>query len=308
MRMNADAVFEGGGVRAIGLVGAVCCFEDHGYRWEKLAGTSAGSIVASLLAAGYTGRELRKIIENTDYLKFMDKDRLQSVPLVGGLLGLLLRKGLCSGDYLEHWIGDLLNVKGRTKFGDVSVNGQSRLKIIAADVTRKEILILPDDLPKYGINPMTFEIARAVRMSSSIPFYFSPVRLSFQSGRSYIVDGGIISNFPIWLFDVKGIPRWPTIGFRLSEGKPAQSGEERTGILSYALDIAETIVDRNEEIYLSDRDAVRSISIPTFGIKATRFDLTREESEKLYDNGYNKAKEFLGSWNFESYIRRYRRK
>ena len=79
-------------------------------------------------------------------------------------------------------------------------------------------------------------------------------------------------------------------------------------ILSYALDIAETIIDRNDEIYLSDKDAVRSISIPTFGIKATKFDLTREERQKLYKSGYNKAKEFIGSWNFENYIHRYRKR
>ena len=61
-------------------------------------------------------------------------------------------------------------------------------------------------------------------------------------------------------------------------------------------------------MYLNDKDAVRTISIPAFGIKATRFDLSREESRKLYESGYNKAKEFIGSWDFESYIRRYRRR
>jgi len=308
MSMKADAVFEGGGVRGIAFVGAICCFEEHGYKWEKLAGTSAGSIVASLLAAGYTGRELKKIIEELDYSKFADKDWIQSIPLVGGLLGLLVHKGLNSGDYLEQWIGDLLRAKGKTKFRDVSVNNRSRLKIIAADITRKELLILPDDLNKYGINPMEFEIAKAVRMSCSIPFYFNPVQLSYPGGRSYVVDGGILSNFPIWIFDVKGIPRWPTIGFRLSECKPQQKEHHTTGLLTYALDIAETIMDRNDEIYLNDKDAVRTISIPTFGIKATRFDLTRKESRRLYESGYNKAKEFIGSWNFENYIQRYRKK
>lgn len=56
----ADAVFEGGGVKGIGLVGAVAAAEEKGYRWMNVAGTSAGAIVASLLAAGYTGIELEK--------------------------------------------------------------------------------------------------------------------------------------------------------------------------------------------------------------------------------------------------------
>jgi len=306
--MKTDAVFEGGGVRAIAFAGAVCCFEDHGYKWQRIAGTSAGSIVAALLAVGYTGRELKEIIEDIDYRQFMDKDGIQSVPLVGGLLGLIVHKGIHSGNYLEQWIGSLLQAKGKTKFRDVSEKKRSRLKIIAADVTRKEILILPDDLARYGINPMDFEIARAVRMSSSIPFYFSPVLLAYHGGKSVVVDGGILSNFPIWLFDVKGIPRWPTIGFKLTGGRQTQREQCIKGVLSYALDIAETIIDRNEEIYLNDKDAVRTISIPTFGIKATRFDITREECRKLYDSGYNKAKEFIRSWDFEGYINRYRRR
>jgi len=306
--IKADAVFEGGGVRAIAFAGAVCCFEEYGYKWQRVAGTSAGAIVAALLAAGYTGRELKQIIEDVDYLKFMDKDRIQSVPLVGGLLGLIIHKGLNCGDYMEQWIDSLLKAKGIARFRDVSIRRHSRLKIIAADVTRKEIMILPDDLSRYGMDPMDFEIARAVRMSASIPFYFNPVPLEYPGGRSLVVDGGILSNFPVWLFDVKGIPRWPTIGFRLVGGKPRQCAQCGKSLFSYALDIAETIIDRNDEMYLNDKDAVRTISIPTFGIKATRFDLTREECRRLYESGYNKAKEFIGSWDFDRYILRYRRR
>ncbi len=49
----ADAVFEGGGIKGIGLVGALKTFEENGYHWKNICGTSAGSIVAALLAVGY---------------------------------------------------------------------------------------------------------------------------------------------------------------------------------------------------------------------------------------------------------------
>lgn len=52
MALKADAVFEGGGVKGIGLVGAAYEIEKAEYEFENLAGTSAGAIVASLLAAG----------------------------------------------------------------------------------------------------------------------------------------------------------------------------------------------------------------------------------------------------------------
>jgi predicted acylesterase/phospholipase RssA len=53
MKLRADAVFEGGGVKGIGLVGAVAEIEKAGYEFVNLAGTSAGAIVASLLAVDY---------------------------------------------------------------------------------------------------------------------------------------------------------------------------------------------------------------------------------------------------------------
>ncbi|PJI08961.1 MULTISPECIES: patatin-like phospholipase family protein [Clostridium] len=63
-------------------------------------------------------------------------------------------------------------------------------------------MILPDDLRKYNIDPMEFSIAKAVRMSCSIPLYFTPYILKNTSPYSFIVDGGLLSNFPIWIFDV----------------------------------------------------------------------------------------------------------
>ncbi len=137
----------------------------------------------------------------------------------------------------------MLAAKGKTKFRDVMFEGRRRLKIIASDITRKRIMILPDDLPQYGIDPMEFEIAEAVRMSTAIPLFYEPVilkynrpmgtssaslkrahkrkfsaaenirRMRYNNCESYIVDGGVMSNFPVWIFDVEGTPRWPTFGF-----------------------------------------------------------------------------------------------
>ena len=64
--LKIDAVFEGGGVKGIGLVGAVAVTEERGYQFENLAGTSAGAIVAALIAAGYKSDKLKEIIENLD--------------------------------------------------------------------------------------------------------------------------------------------------------------------------------------------------------------------------------------------------
>ena len=70
--LMADAVFEGGGVKGIGLVGAVAVAEERGYQWVNIAGTSAGAIVAALLAAGYSAAEMKQIMEELDYNSFKD--------------------------------------------------------------------------------------------------------------------------------------------------------------------------------------------------------------------------------------------
>ena len=100
------------------------------------------------------------------------------------------------------------------------------------------------------MDPMEFGDFQSCTDELRIPFFFNPVHLPYRGGRSFIVDRGYTGAiFPIWIFDVKGIPRWPTIGFRLSECRSRKGNNVKVGILSYALDIAETIIDRNDRKY-----------------------------------------------------------
>ncbi|MHC5543894.1 patatin-like phospholipase family protein, partial [Singulisphaera rosea] len=57
--MELDAVFSGGGVKGIALIGALSVFEEEGYRIVRHAGTSAGAIVGGLHAAGFSAEELK---------------------------------------------------------------------------------------------------------------------------------------------------------------------------------------------------------------------------------------------------------
>lgn len=304
--LRADAVFEGGGVKGVGLVGALCSLEKKGYVWQRIAGTSAGSIVATLLAVGYSGEEIQKIMFDTDFKDFINEGGLQSVPFVGKTLSLMFYKGLYSGDKIEKWITKYLEKKGKLKFKDVSKNGKSRLKIIAADITKKDIIIIPDDLAKYGIDPMEFEIAKAVRMSISIPFYFKPVKFKYKEKMSYVVDGGVLSNFPIWIFDVTGRPRWPTFGFKFMEPKITSKGSGKRDIVSFAFDIINTMLDKNEEIYIKNKNFVRTISIPSSVTKATQFDISDNKRLELFNDGYEAGEKFVKQWDLDQYINQFR--
>lgn len=301
--MKVDLVFEGGGVKGLAFVGSVCCLEDHGYEFERCAGTSSGSIIAALLSAGYTGKELKDIILNTDFVQFIENNKYNTLE---SSFRLLSKNGIYKNSYIYEWISQLLSKKNKLKFKDVFLDNKSKLKIIASDITKKDIIIMPDNLVNYDINPMEFDIAKAVQMSTSIPFYFQPVKLEHENGFSFIVDGGLLSNFPIWIFDVEGVPRWPTFGFNLISDEQSYTSQGEQDIISFTIDTITTVLNRNENIYIREKDSVRTINIPTLGVKTTDFNISKELILKLFDEGYKSTEKFLNTWNFEEYLHTYR--
>src|SRR5437870_4811366 len=93
-RIRFDAVFEGGGVKGVALVGALSVLEARGYAPVNIAGTSAGAIVGALLAAGYRAAELKTIISELDFKKLEDSPTVGEIPLVGPALSVLEHLGL----------------------------------------------------------------------------------------------------------------------------------------------------------------------------------------------------------------------
>lgn len=308
MALIADGVFEGGGVRAIGFVGAVCCMEDQGYKWHKLAGTSAGSIIAALLSAGYTGKEIKNMLDSFNLMNFIDNKNIKKISYISSLISLILNKGVFSGNAVEKFVEEALKKRGKSKFKDISIHGESMLKIIASDTTRNEMLILPDDLKKYNIDPMDFPISKAVRMSIGIPFYFAPYILEDGNNISYIVDGALTSNYPIWLFDTDKNPRWPTFGFKFFENNSSGCSAGKINLISYALDIIYTTLNNHEERFIKNQDILRTINIPALGVKITDFDIDLSKKQLLFDEGYKAAEAFLNSWDFRRYVETFRKR
>ena len=226
---NADLVLEGGGVKGIGLVGAISALHSAGYEFggdARVAGTSAGAVVGSLVAAGATVDELSEIMRGLDYRRFRDASRLGGV---GDLLSLVTRLGLYRGDWLHGWVKDKLAGYGVRTFGDLRITDPAsalpperayRLVVVVSDITRGRLVRLPWDYEYYGLDPDEQSVADAVRASASIPFFFRPVQLpDGRGGRpSVCTDGGMLSNFPVHLFDRDDDtpPRWPTFGIKLS--------------------------------------------------------------------------------------------
>jgi NTE family protein len=329
MALKADAVFEGGGVKGIGLVGAVSEVEKAGYEFENLAGTSAGAIVASLLAVGYSSAQLKGELEQLDYNDFKDEGLLDKLGFIGKGLSLGFEYGIYEGEFFESWLDRLLTAKGKTTFGDIRTAYKEekyryKFQAIAADITDRRLLVLPGDLKDFGYDPEKFSIARAVRMSMSIPFFFEPVKFRDSSGRPhYIVDGGLLSNYPIWLLDDgSSDPPWPTFGFKLMEtDRRAPKPPDRNPInnpITFLKAVVGTMLDAHDSFHISQSkgDYDRTIGIPTAislkgiekEIKTTDFNIKQEESQALYENGVKVAKKFLKKWDFDKWIKKYRQK
>ncbi|MDF9406919.1 patatin-like phospholipase family protein [Pelotomaculum isophthalicicum JI] len=312
MTMRADAVFEGGGIKAFGILGALTEAERRGYTWVNVAGTSAGAIVASLVAAGYSANEIRTLINSLDFGMLKDKYWLNRIPLIGPALSLWFENGLYAGNYLENWVRKKLDAKGVRTFKDLVIKEYEndpkfryKLVIIATDVTRRKLLKLPHDIKEYNIDPDNLEVSKAVRMSSGLPFFYKPYTLPYtspgkQTISSFIIDGGVLSNFPVWIFDSDETPPWPTFGFKIVE-----SEEPLFPRVNNPFDLIKAIVSTMLEAHdliheLDPRSRVRTISIPSIGIKTTDFEMSSQLKEKLYRVGVQAAVNFFEGWDFET--------
>ena len=314
-QLRVDGVFEGGGVKGIALVGAASQIEAAGYEFVNLAGTSAGAIVATLLAAGYSAAEVKQTINGINFSTFEDPNLIGRIPYVGALVDEIFNKGLYKGDVFLNLMRNLLAKKGIHTFRDLiqpEFAGDDRyrfkVRVVASDISRGRMLVLPQDINinDYGIAPEDLEVALAVRMSMSIPFFFEPVKLK----DSYIVDGGLLSNFPVELFDSAGVPEWPTFGYKLvvsGQADPTHLVQHPiSGPISELAALFFTAMEAHDAYYLSNDKFVRTITIDSLNVGSTDFNLTPAQKEALYQSGVNAAKTFLDHWDFQKYIALYR--
>lgn len=321
---KVDAVFEGGGVKGIALIGAAQVVEEAGYSFENLAGTSAGSIVAALLGCGYSSAELKTILMDLDFKKFEDTSLIGKIPLLGAEIEILKQWGIYDGDaflgMMRGWLSKKLG-KEKVTFRDLILPGSAedryrfKVHVVASDISRGRMLVLPEDIRPYGLEPEDLEVALAVRMSMSIPFFFKPVTLqNRQQQNCYIVDGGLLSNFPIELFDTPppAPPAWPTFGFCLVPPQSMRSSDESIahpihGPVTMLWAMFNTAMEAHDAFYTSQPDvSARTIKIDHLGIPSTAFDLTNDQKRQLYESGRSGARSFLATWDFERYKAQFR--
>lgn len=364
--MEFDLVFEGGGAKGMVLTGALKEFEERDHTFGRLMGTSAGAIVATLLASGYDSTEMMQILnERVDgkpaFVQFMgvpksfDSDVINASATREWLRETdiaLLPDGM--EDRVDRWIVETLLKSAlychifsfverggwysadafldwlRVKLDEGTYNGQPRqfsamtlagffeatgtdLTLLAADITDGRLLVLnhrtAPDLP----------LVWAVRMSMSIPLLWQEViwqpawgsyRGQEISGNA-VVDGGLLSNFPIELF-VTAEPMWTAvmgpkktgslIGMLIDEsiavpGAPVEENGAGSSVaelrtVNRIKAMVETVTQaRDKGVISAYKQFV--IRLPAKGYGTTEFDMTDERREALVDAGQQFAKAYF---------------
>ncbi|MEK4484409.1 patatin-like phospholipase family protein [Psychrobacillus sp. FSL H8-0484] len=290
--MLIDGVFSGGGMKGIGLVGAYQVLEEKGYRFKRVAGTSAGAILACFIAAGFTSKEIEELMVNQNFQALLDpRKTVIPVPFMKWL-NLYWGLGLYQGKALENWFLEKLAKKGVYTFSDIA---PGTLKLVASDLTNGKMMVLPDDLVKYGLSPDKFLVSRALRMSCGIPFFFEPVRLKVSSGDTIVVDGGVLSNFPMWIFD-NGQKERPIVGLKLSGSSEEIEPRKIKNGLNLFEALFSTMKNAHDDRYISRKIEKNVIFIPVDEYSATQFDLSDEMKAELLLKGRKSATQFLKTW------------
>jgi NTE family protein len=317
----ADLVLEGGGVKGAGLAGAVSALSKD-YEFHRVAGTSAGAIVASFIAAGLGG-ELESIMVTTDFGTFLDEgDLLGHLGRVGQGAEVLLHDGIYKGEALHSWIAETLAKANVHTWGDLKVEGATtstpiqqryKLVVVVSDISRGRMLRLPWDFPDLlDEDPDTMPVADAVRASASIPFFFRPwhlpVKPEVADGHTQLVltDGGMLSNFPISLFD-QDVDH-PTFGVklsaRLSIGQlPWHASDDP---LSLGKALIATMINAHDQLYVDQTSVTsRTVFVDTSGVSSTDFTLAPAAKQDLFAKGAAAATQFLTTWDFATWQRQY---
>jgi NTE family protein len=322
---QADLVLEGGGVKGIGLIGAVARL-DRDLRFERIAGSSAGAIVAALVAAGFNGDQLRATLDEFPFTNVRHKTALDKIPVIGRLSSLLFSSGIYDTSVVREWLANALEGRGVRTFGDLRYDDarsslpedrRYRLVVTATDVTSGELLYLPWDYrPRFGRDPDAEPVADAVAASIAIPFYFEPVHLTnLRTNKTHVlVDGGVLANYPITVFDRVDdeTPRWPTFGVKVIPRLPSHDAEmipvagriRLAGVRQLEAVVATMFVGRDQTYLERPCVAMRTMQVDTHEVSIVEFDVDDVTKQQLFANGWDAADRFLAGWDASAYLAR----
>ena len=190
--MKVGVSLAGGGIRGIAHVGVLKALEENNIKVAAIAGTSAGSIIATLYAMGYSPYYIYLLFKR--YAR--DIINIRSKPIINGITNFIRNNkigiaGLSDGNEFEKMYDELARKKGFRLIGDIKMP----LLVSAVDIGESKEYIFTNCASRKNIkdNYITeIGIGRAVRASSSFPAIFCPCEYK----NHIFMDGGVLNNLP----------------------------------------------------------------------------------------------------------------
>lgn len=272
-------LFGGGAIRGAAYCGTVKAMEELGINPNTVAGSSVGSIIAGLIAVGYTAKELKDIFMQVNFELFRD---LQ--------FAIGPQFALSKGEVFLDWLRDLIEKK---YYGENYKKGSH--KAVTFSDLEKNLVIITTDLSSFECKEFSkcetpdFEVATAIRISCSMPGLMKP----YEYNNRVLVDGDLQKSSPMWKLSKTLQPANERIlEFRLEgdfEGNEKNTIEYINSLYSYATIIAtEFIMD----IY-NEKDKFDYIVINTGDINIVDFNLAAEKRENLMLAGYQQTMDYF---------------
>lgn len=267
-------IMKGGGVKGLALVGALLELEKY-YDFTAYVGTSAGAIVAGLLAAECSPQQLEDILRRTDFRRFQDGRWYL------WLKNLLLHFYLHPGREFEKWLWEQVKEYNKRTWQLKSPKLRDlrrRLTIYATQEGEGTVVFDSVSAEDNKTAPLTF----AIRCSMSIPVFFKP---PMHNGKP-VFDGGLLENFPAerWLRDNPG---HDFISIYL--GPKVQNPMGSPSTISQ---VGNIVIDGNDATFI-DENRARVVIVDPEPVSTTDFNLSSSEAEFLVLQGRADALEHL---------------
>lgn len=270
--LKYTCLFGGGAIRGLAYVGAVRALEELGVEYDIIGGSSVGSILAALLACGYKSYELENMFMKVNFELFKDIH-----------FGIGKPFALSRGEIFVEWLNELISKK---------VEGKENVKFSDLD---KNLVIITTNLKTFTTQEFSkrktpnFEVAKAIRISSSMPGLMPPYK--YNGGE--LVDGDLQKASPMWkLTDTLNNSESRILEFRL-EGDYSEKDKNPISfintIYSCVTDIATRFVT---EIY-GQNDRYDCIKINTGDIFFADLNLDKESRRKLINSGYEQVMKYF---------------
>jgi NTE family protein len=280
-----NLVFEGGGVKGIAYGGSLSALSDQGIlpRIERVAGTSAGAITATLVALGYSASEIRALLGSIDFKSFEDGGST-------GFFRLLRRFGWYRGDnYLELMRCLVAGKTGnpRATFADLHRLRMRDLHVFATDLNTRAAKEF-----SYATTPDA-EVAVAARTSGSFPVFFAAM---FLAGDVF-VDGGVLRNYPVDAFDTEEGLNYGTLGFVLENTGAPPKRYPVGDLRQYTDGLIEALLSvQTENLSVDPANLERTVVLDDLGISTLDFELTDAQKQSLVDKGEECTCSYLTEW------------